>query len=89
MWRPTHKHWRLPYKETAAAEAQQSDTRAYLSDAIARIRDAAHHAKAAAKAAAPEFSEAKAKVIADMTNGLNSLSHVVATKRAAQPLASS
>ena len=72
-------------KETAAAQAQQSDTRAYLSDAVAQIQDAANHAKAAAQAAAPEFSKAKATVIADMTNGLNSLSHAVATQRAAQP----
>ena len=76
-------------KQTAASQAQQPDTQAYLSDAAAEIQDAANHAKAAAQAAAPEFSKAKAKVIADMTNGLNSLSHAVATQRAAQPVARS
>ena len=71
-------------KKTAVAQVQQPDTQTYLNDAASQMQDAANHAKVAAQAAAPEFYKVKATVIADMTNGLNNLSHAVAAKRSAE-----
>ena len=66
------------------AQGQQPSTKQYLNDAASLMQDAASHAKDAAQAAAPEFASAKTKVIADVTQGLNNLSHAVAAQRSAQ-----
>ena len=69
-------------KTTAAIE--QPDARAYLNDAAAVLQDAANHAKDAATAATPELNVAKSRVIAEVTNGVQSVSRAVAVKRSAQ-----
>ena len=67
-----------------SAQAQEPDTKRYLNDAASRMQDAASHAKEAAQATASEFSQAKSKVVADVTTGVKSISYAVAAKRAAQ-----
>ena len=68
----------------AATAGQQPQTKQYLNDAAARMQDAASHAKQAAAAAAPELGKAKARVIADVTTGLNNVSYAIASKRSTQ-----
>ena len=67
-----------------AAQAQQPNAQQYLNSAASSMQDAATHAKDAAQGAAPELASARAKVVAELTDSLNSVSHAIAAKRSAQ-----
>ena len=68
----------------SASQGAQPNTKPYLDDAAALLQDAANRAKDAAKSARPELDEAKAAVVAQITDSIQRVSQAVAAKRAAQ-----